>query len=155
MKIQIDPHTLERASERGASEAEIQDVICNGAHVSAKHGCIAKAKVYDFRQERHGKYYEQKRVEVIYIIELDTIVTVTVYVFYGKWGEKMQIIYNSKTDLLYIRLDDRRQAVINRRLSDDIVLDIGEQDRIVGIEILDASERLNLRQLLPVQYEIA
>lgn len=66
----------------------------------------------------------------------------------------MQITYNAKTDLLYIRLDDRKQAVINRRLSDDVVLDIGEKDRIVGIEILDASERLNLGQLLPVQYKI-
>lgn len=88
MRIQIDPHTLERALERGASEAEIQDVIRNGAPVPAKHGRIAKAKVYDFRQERHGKYYEQKRVEVIYIIEWGTIVTVTVYVFYGKWGSE-------------------------------------------------------------------
>ncbi len=66
----------------------------------------------------------------------------------------MQITYNSRTDLLYIRLDERKQPVINRRLSDDIVLDIGERDRIVGIEILDASKRLNLRQLLPVEYEI-
>lgn len=47
--------------------------------------------------------------------------------------------YNNKTDLLYIRLDDKRQDVINRRVSEDIVLDIGENDRIVGIEILDAS----------------
>jgi len=67
----------------------------------------------------------------------------------------MQINYNAKTDLLYIRLDDRKQPVINRRVSEDIVLDVGEQDKIVGIEILDASERLNLGQLLPVQYEIA
>ncbi|MBM4459545.1 MAG: DUF2283 domain-containing protein [Chloroflexi bacterium] len=66
----------------------------------------------------------------------------------------MQITYNSKTDLLYIRLDDRKQPVVNRRLSDDVVLDIGEKDRIVGIEILDASERLNLGQLLPVRYEM-
>jgi uncharacterized protein YuzE len=69
--------------------------------------------------------------------------------------EQMQITYNAKTDLLYIRLDDRRQPVINRRLADDVVLDIGERERIVGIEILDASEHLNLGQLLPVQYEIA
>ncbi|MCX6030775.1 MAG: DUF2283 domain-containing protein [Chloroflexi bacterium] len=67
----------------------------------------------------------------------------------------MQITYNAKTDLLYIRLDDRRQPVINRQLSDDIVLDIGEKDRIIGIEILDASEHLNLGQLLPVQYGVA
>jgi len=68
--------------------------------------------------------------------------------------EKMQILYNAKTDLLYIRLDDRKQLVINKRLSEDIVLDVGEGERIVGIEILDASKRLNLEKLLPVKYEI-
>lgn len=66
----------------------------------------------------------------------------------------MNIVYNDKIDLLYIRLDDKRQEVINRRISEDIVLDIGEGDRIVGIEILDASKRLNLERLLPVKYEI-
>jgi len=67
----------------------------------------------------------------------------------------MQILYNAKTDLLYIRLDDRKQAVINQRLSEDIVLDIGENDRIVGIEILDASKHLNLERLLPVEYQVS
>jgi len=66
----------------------------------------------------------------------------------------MNIVYNDKMDLLYIRLDDKRQEVINRRISEDIVLDIGEGDRIVGIEILDASKRLNLERLLPVKYEL-
>lgn len=66
----------------------------------------------------------------------------------------MQIMYNVKTDLLYFRLDERKQQVINRRLSEDIVLDIGEDGRIVGIEILDASKHLNLERLLPVKYEI-
>jgi uncharacterized protein YuzE len=51
-------------------------------------------------------------------------------------------------------LDDRKQQVINRRISEDIVLDLGEDDRIVGIEILDASKHLNLERLLPVNYEI-
>lgn len=64
----------------------------------------------------------------------------------------MQILYDSRTDLLYLRLDDRKQQVINQRLSEDIVLDIGEDNRIVGIEILDASKHLNLERLLPVKY---
>jgi uncharacterized protein YuzE len=50
--------------------------------------------------------------------------------------------------------NDRRQPVINRWLSDDIVLDIGEKERIIGIKIRDASEHLNLGQILPVQHEI-
>jgi uncharacterized protein YuzE len=65
----------------------------------------------------------------------------------------MNIIYNDKTDLLYIRLDDRKQDVINRRVTEDIVLDIGEGDRIIGIEILDASKHVTLDRLLPVKYE--
>ena len=66
----------------------------------------------------------------------------------------MQIVYNAQTDLLYLRLDNRKQQVINKRLSDNIVLDLGEDDRIVGIEILDASIHLNLEKLLPVRYEV-
>ena len=85
MRIQIDQHTLERAEERGTSEEEITDVIETGFAIRAKRGRIGKAKVYEFKRERHGRNYEQKRVEVFYVKEEDLIVTVTVYVFYGKW----------------------------------------------------------------------
>ena len=85
MKIQVDPHTLERAEERGANSAEIQDTLENGIEIPARGTRKSKAKVFDFKQKRLGKYYEQKRVEVIYVEESDKIVTVTVYVFYGEW----------------------------------------------------------------------
>ncbi len=65
----------------------------------------------------------------------------------------MQIQYNAKTDLLYLLLDEREQQVMNKRLTEDIVLDVGEDNKIVGIEILDASKNLNLEQLLPVKHE--
>ena len=67
----------------------------------------------------------------------------------------MHVSYNDRTDLLYIRLDDRKQDVINRRVSDDVVLDLGEGDRIIGIEILDASRHVTLDRLLPVKYEVS
>lgn len=67
----------------------------------------------------------------------------------------MNILYNDRTDILYIRLDDRKQDVINRRVSEDIILDIGEDDRIIGIEVLDASKHITLEKLLPVKYEIS
>lgn len=47
----------------------------------------------------------------------------------------MNIIYNDKTDFLYIRLDDRKQEVINRRVSEDIVLDIDKDEKVIGIEV--------------------
>ena len=68
MEIQIDPHTLERAEERGTNEDEIKDVIQTGFAILAKYGRIGKAKIYDFKQKRLDKYYNQKRVEVFYIL---------------------------------------------------------------------------------------
>ena len=85
MEIHIDPHTLERAEERGTNEIEIRDVINTGIPIPARYGRIGKAKIYSFMQKRHDQFYDQKRVEVFYTIERDAIVTVTAYVFYGKW----------------------------------------------------------------------
>ena len=65
----------------------------------------------------------------------------------------MQIHYNAKTDLLYLRLDDRKQNTLNRRVAEDVVLDIGDGDRIVGIEILDASDRFGLEALVNLSIE--
>lgn len=65
----------------------------------------------------------------------------------------MQVTYDVSKDLIYIRLDDRAQPVINRRVSENVVLDIGEEERIVGIEILDASRSLALERLLPVRFQ--
>jgi len=87
MKIQIDPHTLARAEERGTNEEGIKEVINTGFSIPAKYDRTGKAKIYDFKQRRHNTYYEQKRVEVFYVIEGDIISTVTVHVFYGKWEE--------------------------------------------------------------------
>lgn len=64
----------------------------------------------------------------------------------------MQIHYNSRTDLLYLRLEAQEQPVTNKRVTEDIVLDIGADDKIVGIEILEASKHVNLEKLMPVEY---
>jgi len=61
MEIRIDPHTWERAEERGTNVQEIKDVIHSGFPIPAR-----KAKVYDFRQQRHGKYDEQRLLPVKY-----------------------------------------------------------------------------------------
>lgn len=66
----------------------------------------------------------------------------------------MKMTYNAQHDLLYLRLDDRNQQVINKRLDEDVVLDLGENDRIVGIEILNASKRLDINRLMPVEYSV-
>ncbi len=87
MEIRIDPHMLKRAMERGADENEITDVLNTGEIIPAKQNRLAKAKVYPYNKERLGKQYSEKRIEVVFVIEDESIVTVTVYVFYGTWSK--------------------------------------------------------------------
>lgn len=66
----------------------------------------------------------------------------------------MIINYDSKTDLLYIRIDKRKNTVINKRITNDVVLDLGENDIIVGIEIMDASKHIHLEDILPIKFKV-
>jgi hypothetical protein len=83
--IRIEPHTLKRAAERGADQDEIIETLKNGFDVPAKHDWLSKEKVFPFNTVRNNKYYEEKKIQVIYTIENNEIVTITVYVFYEKW----------------------------------------------------------------------
>jgi len=67
-------------------------------------------------------------------------------------GTEVKISYDDRTDLLYLRFDERKQDVENKRVTDNVVLDIGAGGKIIGIEILDASLHLDLDRLLPVRY---
>ena len=64
----------------------------------------------------------------------------------------MTITYHKTADLLYICLDPDAKQVVNKDVSEDVVLELGEHDRIVGIEILDASKRVDLTRILSFQY---
>ena len=64
----------------------------------------------------------------------------------------MKIEYDDRHDLLYIRFDEKHQQVINQRVNDNVVLDIGKDNKIVGIEILDAMDVIDLSSILPIKY---
>lgn len=50
-------------------------------------------------------------------------------------------------------METSSHQVTNKRISDEIVLDIGEDGKIIGIEILNASTQLNLSSILPISFE--
>ncbi len=54
----------------------------------------------------------------------------------------MKISYDSEIDALYIRLIEGEQECRTVRLSEEVALNIGDGEKLVGIEILDAREVL-------------
>jgi uncharacterized protein YuzE len=54
----------------------------------------------------------------------------------------MRISYDSEVDALYIRLLEGEYECRTLRLTDEISLNIGPGEELVGIEVLDAKEVL-------------
>ena len=62
----------------------------------------------------------------------------------------MRITYDARGDVAYISIDEQLVAAEGPRdLGDDIYLDFDSRNRLIGIELLDASIRLNLPRLRP------
>ncbi len=65
----------------------------------------------------------------------------------------MRITYDSEVDALYIRLLEGEHQCRTLRLTDEISLNIGSGEVLVGIEILDAKEVLGKGTLPTVVLE--
>jgi len=65
----------------------------------------------------------------------------------------MKISYDHEIDALYIRLVEGHHECRTLRLSDDIALNIGANEVLVGVEILDAKEVLGAGQLPQIVLE--
>lgn len=65
----------------------------------------------------------------------------------------MKITYNPEIDALYIRLLEGKHECRTIRLNEEIALNTGQGERLVGIEILDAKEVLRKGVLPPVTLE--
>ena len=64
----------------------------------------------------------------------------------------MKIEYDREADALYILLRDAR-PVDTTDIEDGVTIDVDEKGHIVGIEILDATDRLGLESLVNVSIE--
>ncbi|MFQ5613744.1 MAG: DUF2283 domain-containing protein [Anaerolineae bacterium] len=54
----------------------------------------------------------------------------------------MKVAYDPQVDALYIRFLDESVQVTTQRLSEDVAVNYAPDGRIVGIEVLDASDYL-------------
>jgi len=65
----------------------------------------------------------------------------------------MRISYDAEVDALYIRLVEGPQECRTVRLSEEVALDLGPGERLIGIEVLDASRVLGTKLTEPIELE--
>ena len=62
----------------------------------------------------------------------------------------MRISYDQKYDILYLKLGEA-EKVYCKDIDDDITVDIDANGKLVGIEVLSATEHIDLSYLLPLE----
>ena len=62
----------------------------------------------------------------------------------------MRISYDPKYDILYLKLGNAGK-VLCKDVDEDITIDMDGEGKLVGIEVLSASEHIDLSLLLPVE----
>jgi len=65
----------------------------------------------------------------------------------------MRITYDTKADAMYIFFQDG-QFICNKEIEPGIILDLGENDLLLGIEILDVSFRIPLFDIAKVEIKM-
>jgi uncharacterized protein YuzE len=64
----------------------------------------------------------------------------------------MKIEYDREVDALYIRIQEK-EVTRTKELEEGINLDIDENDRIVGLEIIGATEKYNHKDIFNISME--
>lgn len=71
----------------------------------------------------------------------------------------MKITYDSKTDVLYIKLKEGAKFSKNKKVGNNTIVDVDKKGEFIGIEILFASSRYDISRFtienLPLQSKAA
>jgi hypothetical protein len=80
--IELHPHAVERAFERGATEEEIIATVSNGESTPAKFGRTYFRRNFRFDAGWRGRTYATKQIEAVAVEEADRWLVITVLVKY-------------------------------------------------------------------------
>jgi hypothetical protein len=85
MDIKIEPLTLKKATDQGATEEEIDATIRTGKDLNSESGLLGKTRTFPFKAIRENIFFEQKKLDVYFSVENKLIITLDVDVFYGSF----------------------------------------------------------------------
>lgn len=67
--------------------------------------------------------------------------------------EQMKVRYDSVVDAMYIKLGNQKPDGVVE-IAEGVNLDTTSEDKIVGIEILNASKKMNIKTILSYEIEL-
>jgi len=68
-------------------------------------------------------------------------------------GKKMRVHYDNEVDAIYIKLGNQKPDGVVE-ISEGVNLDTTSENKIVGIEILNASKKMNIKTIFSYELEL-
>ena len=121
--MQLNPHAARRLLERGATEAEVVATVENGERFPAKHGRTGFRRNFPFAGLWRGRPYANSNWRPT------PSKRTTVGWSSGSWcaifkeGKPMQLTYDPRHNIAYIRLREKSDEVETLRISDELNID--------------------------------
>ena len=81
--IKFSHHALASMRKRGTTEAEVNETITEASWLPAKAGRFECAKNFPYNNFWNRKFYKTKQVVPVFRQEGDSVIVITVYVFYS------------------------------------------------------------------------
>ncbi len=138
--IRLTKHAREQANERGASEAEIREAITKGSREPAKQGGHCAVIILPSHRTGRASFTRSNRSRLSSKRSRARQMSSPFIRFTFRRRTAMKISYDAEIDALYIRLIEGKHECRTVQLNEEIALNIGEGEQLVGIEILDAKE---------------
>lgn len=67
----------------------------------------------------------------------------------------MKIYFDEKSDAVFIRLDTSKKITESCEVEKGVVLDFDDNGDVIGIEILNVKQRIPMKQLKELKFQIA
>jgi hypothetical protein len=81
-RIRLSKHAEEQATERGATQPEVEEAVRKGSREPTIRGREMCRYNFAFKRKWQGKHYAIKQVVPVIKEETDEIIVITVYTFY-------------------------------------------------------------------------
>lgn len=80
--VRFSEHSLIRMQDRGCEKKEVIEAIENGEWQKEKDSRLSCSKTFPFKSVWKDKFYKEKEVVPVFVLEDDVITVITVYVFF-------------------------------------------------------------------------
>ena len=133
MKIKFSRHAKRKSKLYKISLSVIKNILKN-----------KKCLLENMKLQKKQK---DKKFPIKIVINVENDITIVITNYPLKKEKAMKIYYDKEVDALYIKLSNKKpDGVIE--IDEGVNLDTTEDSKIVGIEILDASHKIDLKTIL-------